>query len=215
MKQIVLLMVMLIFPLCASRSQVETKLFYGEKATTSLRHLSALKTIMVSNTVSLSSQNVAQKIQEYKEKEIQENRFGVPIDVNYYLNNGSWETIEDGKIWSMKVHSENAVSLTFFFNNLYLPEGAELYIINDDESVCYGPVTHDALTEKGHYLSSIIPGSSATIYLFEPSEVEGQSALELSKIIYGCMDFESDDNSDHPINRTTIYYPQSVACYPA
>lgn len=211
MKQIVLMLLMLIFPFYASRSQVETRFFENKDAISNMKHNSSMRTAKPV-TVSLSTQEVATKIQQYLEGKKDENRFGVPIDVSYSLNDGSWESAEEGRLWSMRFRSDNAVSLTFFFSNLYLPEGAELYIVNSDETVSYGPVTLDALTEKGHYLSDIISGSDATIILYEPTKVTGRSILELSRIIHGCTDFEKETLMS---GTRTIYYPQGATCYPA
>lgn len=206
---------MLAFSFSASYSQVETKFFEKKNATASLKRLSAIKQANTAEVCSLPSKMVDMKIRYFTEaNKDNENRYGVPIDVSYTLSNGRWSSTDDGRLWSMNFHSDNAESLTFYFSNLYLPKGAELYIVNKDETISYGPVNHDALTEKGHYLSDIIPGSDATIYLYEPSGVEGQSIMELSRIIHGCSDFEKN-RVKAQTRGVTINYPQSVACYPA
>lgn len=62
-------------------------------------------------------------------------RFGKGFDVNYTLADGQWESVEGGRLWTMTFASGNAISLNFIFNDFRLPEGAELYIENEDETV--------------------------------------------------------------------------------
>lgn len=213
MKQSILILVILAFSISASYSQVETR-FFERNAKASIKHLSSAK-VDKSKIISLPSQEISMKLSQYAVLDsFEEDRFGVPVDVSYSLNNGEWVKTDDGRVWSLGFKSNNATSLTFFFSNLYLPDGAELYIINSDETICYGPVTHDALTEKGHYLTHIIPCSEATIYLYEPTKAYGQSVLDLSRIIHGSNIFEKTHvNASTGVK--TITYPQSVACYPS
>lgn len=115
-------------------------------------------------------------------------RFGKGFDVSYTLADGHWEEVLGGRLWAMTFFSEGALSLNFVFNDFRLPEGAELYIENEDKTVLYGPVTKEALTENGHFLTDIIPGSQATIYLFEPSECENESSLTIKRVVHGYRD---------------------------
>ena len=137
-------------------------------------------------------------------------RFGKGFDVSYSLADGQWEDVDGGRLWTMTFLSEGALSLNFVFNDLYLPEGAELYIENQDKTVLFGPVTGDALTENGFYLTDLIPGEQATIYLYEPTECRNQSSLTIERVVHG---YRAYVNSLGPNTRNVISY--GVACYPA
>ena len=83
-----------------------------------------------------------------------------------------------------KIDSAECV-LKKVFSNLSLSENAKLYIINEDESVLYGPVTYNLMNEDAFLLTDIIAGSKATIYLYEPTEEQGNSSLEITRVIHG------------------------------
>ncbi len=68
-------------------------------------------------------------------------RFGKDFDTNISLANGAWKEVSNGRIWSMSFRSTNAYSLNFVFSDFKLAEGAKLYIINENETMSYGPVT--------------------------------------------------------------------------
>lgn len=140
-------------------------------------------------------------------------RFGKRFDVLYTLEDGQWEDVENGSIWCISFKSEGALSLNYVFENFYLPEGASLYIANQDETVLYGPVTSEAITKQyDSFLTDVIPGDQSTIYLYEPSERIGESTLTIRRVVHGYrgVDINSiirslDGSSSCNIN---------VACYP-
>jgi hypothetical protein len=111
-------------------------------------------------------------------------RFGKGFDVNITLSDGSWTEVENGRLWSMDFESEEAYSINFVFNDFYLPEGAELYITNKDETTLYGPVTSEQNTENGFFLTDLVEGDNVTIYLFEPSDKQEQAALTIKRVVH-------------------------------
>ena len=136
-------------------------------------------------------------------------RFGKPFDVSYTLTDGQWEEVDGGRMWSMTFKSGGALSLNFLFNDFHLSEGAELYVVNKDESVLFGPVTKESTTENGVFLTDILKGDQASVYLFEPTDQEGTSSLTIKRVVHGYRNFESTRESD----RTSVYTPD-VACQP-
>jgi len=80
-------------------------------------------------------------------------RFGKGFDTDILLSDGDWAEVENGRLWSMEFESDSAYSINFVFNDFYLPEGAELYITNKDETMLYGPVTTKENTENGFFLT--------------------------------------------------------------
>lgn len=131
--------------------------------------------------------DMAQLIKEDAENDTKPGpfRFGKAFDVTFTLDDGTWEEVDGGRLWSMTVTSEGALSLNFVFNSFYLPKGAELYIENKDRTCIFGPVTSEGITENGIFLSDIIPGDQSTIFIFEPYECEGMSKLIVSRVVHG------------------------------
>ncbi len=141
-------------------------------------------------------------------------RFGKGFDVNYTLADGKWTEVDSGRVWLMKVTSPGAYSINFIFNELYLPEGAKLYIYNTNGSMIYGPVTSKQNLERRLFLTDIIKGESAILYLYMPENKKENARLKISRIIHAYKDlftglFESgkglNDSDTCEIN---------VACYP-
>lgn len=139
-------------------------------------------------------------------------RFGKGFDVNLTLEDGSWADMGDCRVWSMSFKSEGAHSLNFVFNNFQLPDGGELYIVNQGGNIIYGPVTSDAIGESKFFLTDIIPDSVATIYLKEPKWKRGESSLSICRVVHGYKSVLIDENgglvgSSSPCNN-------DVACFP-
>ena len=112
-------------------------------------------------------------------------RFGKDIDQNLTLNDGSWIDIDSGRLWSLTFKADNALSLNFIFKDFYLPDEGELYIVNHNNTIVYGPVTSKTIGNGNHFLTDVIPDSEVTICLYEPSHSRGMSSLTICKAIYG------------------------------
>ena len=102
-------------------------------------------------------------------------RFAKGFDTNITFEDGIWQNVTNGRVWSMEFKSVGAKSINFVFNDLYLPDSVELYITNADQSVLYGPVTSVQNTKDGFFLTDLIEGDDVTIYLFEPKNQIGQT----------------------------------------
>ena len=112
-------------------------------------------------------------------------RFGKGFDVMLSLENGQWADVEGGRLWSMTFESEDALSLNFIFTDFHLSDDAYLYITNEDKTVIYGPVRTKDTTKDGFFMTDLIKGSCATIYLFEPTSQEEMSTLIIKRVVHG------------------------------
>ena len=121
-------------------------------------------------------------------------RFGYGFDTSFSLEQGKWEAVEGGRLWSLAIMSKGARSLNFIFDDFYLPQGAFLYIISNTEDVVYGPVISDNIHNKDNFLTDIICDSLVTIYLFEPSYNIGESTLTIKKVVHGYKEYYINDD---------------------
>ena len=138
-------------------------------------------------------------------------RFGKGFDVSLSLKDGKWESVEGGRLWSLTVKSDGALSLNFVLENFHLPDNAYLYIKSKDDVSVYGPVRRKDIASDGFFLTDLLAGSEATICLYEPIEQKGKSTLTIKRVVhgyrgltgvlYGDVGAFSDSNVD-------------VACYP-
>lgn len=206
MRKYYLVAIMLIAGLSLSYSQVETNYYNSGEAT---KHIN-MPVRSMGIIKEMPSFDLAQLEKEDAERDSIGGmfRFGKPFDVSYTLADGQWDDVEGGRVWSMTFKSKDALSLNFIFNNFRLPEGAELYVVNKDESVLFGPVTKECTTENGYFLTDVMKGDQATIYLFEPTDCKDLSSLTISRVVHGYRDLEITRNADRSVNTP------DVACYP-
>ena len=208
MKRIFVLAFLFCYIICAMNAQVETH-YYGKDEKPNLR-----KTVSKTTPVKYMPVFDIEKVKkENAEKDTISGlyHFGKGFDVSYTLEDGVWDEIDGGRLWTISFESSGALSLNFVFDDFFLPEAAELYVTNADESVVFGPVTSDALSENGHFLTDIISGSQATISLFEPFESMGQSTLTIRRVVHGYR----DQVFNHLLSGTrTLSDSPDAACYP-
>ena len=213
MKRIYILTILLCFIFSVINAQVETH--YYEKGEIPKLRKSSNKSLIVKSMPSFDVEKV-KKVHEEIDAKTGLCHFGKGVDVSYTLADGTWEETDGGRLWTMAFESSGALSLNFVFNDFFLPEGAELYVSNDDESIVFGPVTSEALHGNGHFLTDIVSGSWAKISLFEPFECIGQSTLTIKRVVHGYRNGAVTYSANSGIRTQRDYYSGSpdVACYP-
>ena len=112
-------------------------------------------------------------------------RFGKAFDVYFTLKDGDWIDQENGRVWCKTFRSEGAYSINFIFNGFHLPPNGELYIVNEDKTILYGPVLGEYIPEDGFFMTDVLPGSMMTILLFEPYEEYEKSTLTIKRVVHG------------------------------
>jgi hypothetical protein len=142
-------------------------------------------------------------------------RFGKSFYVNLRLKDGEWLKTDSSEIWSLKISSPKAYSLNFIFSELYLPEGAELYVFNEDGSMVYGPVTEKQNLRGRIFLTDIIQGESTTIQIEAPLKTKEEPLLTIQKVIHGYKDlFRSQKVGYGDSGACFDDYNSDVICYP-
>ena len=173
-------------------SQIETKYTYNPTDSNVLSFL-VNKNIPIYNLDYLDFQGA--------EVTNKPNIFAKGFDVSISLEKGLWTSVDGGRIWSIAIQSTNASSITLFFNEINLPKEGYMYIINDDMTVLYGPVTKENNPNKGHFLSNVIPSNCIRIYIFEPMSAMGETTMNIDRIYCGFKDFSffNDLDRQNPI----------------
>lgn len=214
MRKILLLFSLSIFTLLAV-GQVETRYFPQGNALDQIKILEKrTKSIAKKQMPTFDIQQMHKEDQIVDEMGDTPYRFGKGFDVNYPLKDGTWRSIDGGKLWSMNFESKGAISINFVFNNFYLPEGAELYISNAKGTVLYGPVTHKDNTNSGFFMTDLIEGDNVTIYLFEPSDQRNKSKLTIERVVHAYRGTISPNVSKLKGYGDARYPHNDVVCYP-
>ena len=123
-------------------------------------------------------------------------RFGAPIEVNYNLNNsGQWEETNSGKIWRLSITSEGAYSINLLYDRFLIPDGAELFIYDNDMNTVLGAFTSQ--NNKDHETFSTAPtkGDVVIIEYFEPHNVDFNGEIQINRVIHGYKDIFYPDET--------------------
>ncbi len=114
-------------------------------------------------------------------------RFGQNINVSLNLSNsGLTDYLPDGsKLWRLRIYSQGARSINLTFDNYRLPDGAKLYIYNDDKSEVLGAFTSFNNQEDRFFATTLISGDAVTLEYFEPANVPFVGELNLSRVTHG------------------------------
>lgn len=114
-------------------------------------------------------------------------RFGHDIYVDHDFNEvGEWTTLENGdKIWRMSYTSKDAYTLNFMFDVFKIPEGAKLYVYNDEKDDLLRPFTHHNNNPEEILGTWFVNGNKAWIEYYQPAHVTGKAKIVVGSVIHG------------------------------
>ena len=114
-------------------------------------------------------------------------RFAVPVDVNLNLQNaGVWSELSNGdRVWRLKIHAPNAVSINFLYDQFYLPPDALLYIYTPDRTEILGAFAAHNNKTHGKFATALLHDDTAVIEYYEPLAVQGLGSISISQIGHG------------------------------
>ncbi|MDB4752674.1 T9SS type A sorting domain-containing protein [Winogradskyella sp.] len=120
-------------------------------------------------------------------------RFGHDVYVDHNFNDvGQWTTLPNGdKIWRMSYKSEEARTLNFMFDVFWIPEGAKLYVYNNDKDDLLRPFTHHNNTPEEILGTWMVKGDQAWIEYHQPANVSGVARITVGSVIHGYRTAES------------------------
>ena len=95
--------------------------------------------------------------------------------ITNYLPNGD-------KVWRLRIYSQGAKSINLTFNNYHLPNGAKLYIYNDDHSDVQGAFTSFNNQDDRYFATTLLRGEAITLEYYEPTEAAFAGEAEESYV---------------------------------
>ncbi|WP_417876482.1 T9SS type A sorting domain-containing protein [Winogradskyella sediminis] len=124
-------------------------------------------------------------------------RFGHDIYVDHNFNEvGEWTTLENGdRIWRMAYTSNGAQSLNFMFDVFKIPEGAKLYVYNDDKTDLLRPFTYHNNNAEEVLGTWLVEGDSAYIEYYQPANVVGEAKITVGSVVHGYRTVETYEKS--------------------
>ena len=116
-------------------------------------------------------------------------RFAVAVNVDITLNNsGSWETLNDGRLWRLRIHSPEAKSHNLGITRFDMPEGAKLWIYDPEQKQVQGPYTSRDRSRKGRLWTPVIEGDEIVVEVFVPTGVR-EPLIQIGRVNQGYREF--------------------------
>ena len=116
-------------------------------------------------------------------------RFGATFEVNYNLNNsGQWIEINEGRVWRLSIKSENAYSINLIYDKFILPDGAEMFVYDENMTTILGAFTSSNNKEYQTFSTAPTKGNTTIIEYFEPYDVDFNGEISISSVIHAYRD---------------------------
>jgi len=114
-------------------------------------------------------------------------RFGYKYETNFSLENaGDWIELGNGdRIWRMAIKSPGAMTINLLLSDLFIPEGATLFLYDNKRSNKIGAYTSRNNLEERELGTELIHGDHIIVEYYEPFEVKGTGSLTVSNVIHG------------------------------
>ena len=134
-------------------------------------------------------------------------RFGAPIDVAFDMENfGVWTTLPGGgRIWRLRIVSPGAFSIGLLYNHWFIPEGADLFVYNDDRSHVIGAFTSFNNWVDGTNITQPVQGDAVTLEYYQPADARERGIISIWRIVHDYRDL-------YRIARSLDDYGDSGSC---
>jgi len=141
----------------------------------------------------LKTMNFEKLMEEDTQNNI-DNRYSVFDEVSIDLKNGYCISYpnEGGRIWQFKIVSGQAYSIQVIFSKFYIPQGANLFIYNEDYSIIFG-----AFTEKNNRSDSVFVvgdfmAKNIIVEYFEPDNAPFKGKVVIGSIGQAYIDIYNE-----------------------
>lgn len=117
------------------------------------------------------------------------------IQTNFNLkNSGTWFKLDNGaSLWKLKITAAEARGLEMYYNDFFMPPGAELHIYSEDGEQYYGAYTAFNNHETNRFVTEIINGETTILEYYEPDNVAGQGRISIDRVAYIYRDVSHND----------------------
>ncbi len=114
-------------------------------------------------------------------------RFGFNHFTSLNLNNsGAWRTLDNGdKLWRIAVRCPDAITVNLAFQYVSIPEGARLFIYNEDKTITLGAFTQKYVSEDLQFGTELLDGEKVFIEYYVPASCANVGNLELFRVTHG------------------------------
>jgi hypothetical protein len=105
-----------------------------------------------------------------------------------------------GTIWRFRIASQQARSMQIIFRRFILPDGAEIFIYNENQSLIRGAFTRKNMHPDSTLVLADFSGKNAVIEYFEPDKPGSIGEIIIGSISQAYRDVINAESSDGFIN---------------
>ncbi|MBO7572460.1 MAG: PKD domain-containing protein [Bacteroidales bacterium] len=108
------------------------------------------------------------------------------IDVNMSMDNcGTTDILADGtKVWRVRIACEGATALKVMCKEFYIPNGAELYLYNENRQHVVRVDANDNPKFGTYYSPNMIQGDALYMEYVQPASVSGNPVIKIDGLCY-------------------------------
>lgn len=111
----------------------------------------------------------------------------IPVDLSLH-NSGLWTTLPDGsEIWRLRIRAQGALALILGYEDFFIPEGASLFLYNEERTQVLGAYTHKSHPEGGVFATEMLAGDDISLELLIPEgrpDLKDAARITISDIGY-------------------------------
>ncbi len=114
-------------------------------------------------------------------------RFGYSFSTNFNIHqSGTWDELPNGgKVWRMRFQAKGALSVNFLLEDFNIPQGANLYIYNNERTDIIGAYDFQQNNEDNILSTWLVQGEDIWIEYYEPKKVANQGNFTITKVVHG------------------------------
>ena len=124
-------------------------------------------------------------------------RVGVEIPVAITsASSGQWDNLSNGdRIWRLRIRCNGAKGIGINYDNLTLPEGADLFVYTPDHRYSVGAITSAEIPLNDKFTTRPLFGDEVIIEYFEPGINPSNTEIDISGIIFMYRSFDPEENN--------------------
>lgn len=110
--------------------------------------------------------------------------YGLSIHVNLDIKQNAGISTSGGKIWIHKFQSTSAFALQVYFSRFKLPEGARLYLYNQERTMLLGAYSKLNNHTSNLFGTQYIEGDTIYLEYYEPDNAEFSGEIQINEIVH-------------------------------
>jgi hypothetical protein len=125
----------------------------------------------------------------------------IPINMDEQ-SAGVWTVLANGdRVWQYRFRTSGAKGVCVYFDGLYIPQGAVMFLYGMDRKSFVGPFSQDDCNAHGYFMMGEVLGDEAVLEYYEPAAVVGvpnigiQSVSHMYRYVYDYSDYSTQENS--------------------